>query len=149
MVIITGLPCLVLVGLNCSNIMVFDRPSSSLFISLKAPKSQALTPPPPAPPYGRFHRGREMTTSEMEFFCFAVKTPKGWIYFQTFCNLLYVSFFTKVRSSDFKFTNFTCWTWLKQPLNLDSKYFFLKFGVSLGAVSTHLGIWRVIFGGWF
>ena len=36
--------------------------------------------------YGRFHRGREMTTSEMEFFCFAVKTLKGWIYFQTFCN---------------------------------------------------------------
>ena len=41
-----------------------------------------------------------MTTSEMEFFCFAVKTPKGWIYFQTFYNLLCVSFFTKVRSSD-------------------------------------------------
>ena len=33
-----------------------------------------------------------MTTSEMEFFCFAVKTPKGWIYFQTFCSLLCVYF---------------------------------------------------------
>ena len=26
-------------------------------------------------PYGRFHRGREMTTIELVFFCFAVKTP--------------------------------------------------------------------------
>ena len=51
--------------------------------------------------YGRFHRGREMTTSEMEYLFFAVKTPNEWIYFQMFCNFLCVSINTKVRSSDF------------------------------------------------
>ena len=50
--------------------------------------------------YGRFYGGQEMTTIELSFFCFAVKAPNGWIYFQTFFNLLCVSKNTKVRSSD-------------------------------------------------
>ena len=94
--------------------------------------------------YGRFHRGRELTLLNQFLFCFAVK-PLNWrIYFQTFCNLVCVLINTKVRSSSFQFTKFTCEAWLKKPLNLASKYFFLKFGVFLGEISAHLEIGRYI-----
>ena len=83
----------------------------------------------------------------MFFFWFEVKPLKGWVCFQTFFNLLYVSINTTGRSSHFLLNSFTCWTWLKQLLHLGSKYI-LKFGVSLGAILTHLEIWRGILDNW-
>ena len=77
--------------------------------------------------YGRLHRGREMTPIELEFFSFALKPLNWWINFQTLRNLFCVSINTTWRSSSFLFTCFTCWTWLKQPLNLASHYIFWNF----------------------
>ena len=51
---------------------------------------------------------------------------------------------TTMQSLSFQFTEFTCETCLKEPLNLTLKYFFFKLGVSFGATSAHMKIWKGI-----
>ena len=64
-------------------------------------------------------------------FCLAVKPINLWINLLTYCNVFCVSINTTWRSSSFKFTSFTCWTWIKQPLNWASKFYFYFYFVCL------------------
>ena len=59
-------------------------------------------------PYARIHRGREMTTSELVFFCFAVKPLNGRFFFQNCCTFLCVSINTNVLFSNFLLTRDQC-----------------------------------------
>ena len=55
---------------------------------------------------------------------FCCEASKFTVLVNTFFNMVCMLLNTKVRTSSFQFTKFTCKIWLKQPLNLAFKYFF-------------------------
>ena len=82
--------------------------------------------------YGRFHPGRRMTYKIVFFLVLRQN------FFSVICLWNFLILCVSIDKypgevQSFLFLMLTCWTWLKQPRNLASK-FILKFGVSLVAL---------------
>ena len=83
--------------------------------------------------YGRLHPGQEMTSIKLDLFCFAVKPLNWWFFFfPVICVCVPIN--TTVQSTSILLISFTCWTGLKQPLNLASKFFVLLVWCVFGCI---------------